>query len=331
MEKIFSGTTNRFRFVPHTRRVAMLPIIVAAVLSAPAWAAEELSSQARRVSVLGPDDQVSVQVRDVNEISDKPMRIAPSGFLTFPVIGKVRAWGSTPEELEAELANRLRPYVRNPEVIVTVTDYQSRPISVMGAVNHPGVQQVHGPRTLVETLSLAGGLADDAGYSVLLVRQREWGNISLPGVTTDSSNRYSAEIPVDGLLKARDPKLNVQVLPNDVITVPRARLIYVMGEVGKPGGFALKERESVTLLQALALAQGLSRLAAPQHARILRPGGESADVQVPLNRILAGKEPDKELSSDDILYIPSNGAKAATMRAIEGAIQVGTGIAIFRR
>jgi polysaccharide export outer membrane protein len=125
----------------------------------------------------------------------------------------------------------------------------------------------------------------------------------------------------------------LEIQPHDVITVPRARLVYAIGEVKKPGGFVLREKQSVSVLQVLALAEGLSRTAGAGSARVLRPnpaGGPREEIPVNLNQLMAGKCADVALQPDDILFVPNSMAKSGLMRAMEAAIQMGTGMAIWR-
>jgi polysaccharide export outer membrane protein len=285
--------------------------------------------------VLGPEDQITIRAVDADEISDKPIRIDASGYIRLPLAGRVKAMGLTTEQLENEIAERLQPYIKNPQVQITVTDPRSNPVSVLGAVKNPGVHQIQGPKTLAEALSLAGGLVDDAGYNIKITRRLEYGAIPLSNAKNDETGQFSvAEVSVRELLEANNPKVNIRVLPHDVITVPRAERIYVVGEVNKSGGFTLRERESLSVLQALALAEGLSKTAAPGSARLLRPDPKtSARVEIPVNlkSILAGKAEDIQMKSEDVLFIPNNAAKSATLRGIEAAIQIGTGVVIWRR
>ena len=113
--------------------------------------------------VLGPDDQITLLASDAEEISGKPMRIDMKGNLNLPLAGRVHAAGLTAEQLEAELEGKLKRYVKDPDVVVSITEFRSQPISVLGAVAKPGIHQLEGRKTLFEVLSLAGGLRDDAG------------------------------------------------------------------------------------------------------------------------------------------------------------------------
>jgi polysaccharide export outer membrane protein len=135
------------------------------------------------------------------------------------------------------------------------------------------------------------------------------------------------------VLAADHPQDNILVRASDVITVPRAEMVYVIGEVNKPGGFVLNDKESMSVLQALSLAGGTTRYAAPSSARVLRPGldGSRKEQALNLKQVLAGHTNDVPLKSQDILFVPSSATKNATLRAIEAGIQIGTGVLVFRR
>jgi polysaccharide biosynthesis/export protein len=283
--------------------------------------------------VLGPDDQIVVRALDVEEIDGRVARVDLHGYIDVPLLGKVKAGGLSVEQLEAELARQLRKYVQEPQVTVTVSEYRSQPVSVLGAVNSPGVYNLTGRNTLVEVLSKAGGLRNDAGNTIEITRGRAWGAIPLSSAKSDPSGEFStAQVSVKSLLEARDPQENIMIEPTDVISVPRADLVYIVGAVHRPGGFVLNERENMTVLQAVSMAEGLEKTSAPRRAKIIRKGMTTDRAEIPVNlvKILSGKSPDVPLLANDILFVPISGAKTAAYRSIEAAIQVGTGIAIFR-
>jgi polysaccharide biosynthesis/export protein len=279
--------------------------------------------------VLGPDDQISIRVLDVDEIDPtKPIRVDVDGFVDVGLIGKIKAAGLTVDQLEASLTQSLKRYVQNPKVSVIVTDYRSQPVSVLGAVNAPGVYSLTGPNTIVEALSKAGGLRPDSGDTIHITRLSSEGNIPLASATIDPSHSFStATLEVKALLSAKNPQEDILVKPGDVISVPRADLVYVVGTVRQPGSFPLTERQDISVLQALSMAQGLDKGSAPKHAKILRGGfaGQKKEmIPVNLSDILRGKAPDLPLMANDILFVPTNTAKNAGLRAIEAALQAGT-------
>jgi polysaccharide export outer membrane protein len=283
--------------------------------------------------ILGADDQVALWTPEAEELNTKVLRIEGNGSITIPLIGTMKAAGLTPAQLSAEISNRLQKYYLKPQVVVSVSEYRSQPVSVIGAVNVPGVQQVQGRKTLVEMLSLAGGPRQDAGPTVIVTRQAEWGPIPVEGATMDASGRFSTvEIDMKAITSAERPQDNIAVKPNDVISVPRAHMVYVIGEVERSGGFILNEREGVSVIQALTLAGGMKSTASAKNARILRKDetGPSEGTPVDLRAMLTGKERDRTLQPDDILYIPDSRPKKAAFRAAEAALQTITGVAIWR-
>ncbi len=293
------------------------------------------AGQFRASYTLGPDDQITVQALHAPDITDKPLRVDSSGYITLPLAGRMKAAGLTVDELQREIASRLRVFIREPEVTVGVTESRSQPVSVVGAVNNPGVYQVQGRKTLIELLSLAGGAKPDAADTLRITRRVQCAPLSLAGARPDPSGQFVVgEVSLRRLLEARNPEENLAICPEDVITLPRASLVYVMGEVRKPGGFPLLDRERFSALEAISMSEGLLRTAAPMRARILRPasnGSERAEIPVNLKTILSGKTPDVPMQPNDILVVPNSAYKSAVMRGIEAAVQMGTGVVIWHR
>ena len=283
---------------------------------------------------LGPGDEVRIWVIESDEMPDEPVRIGNSGYVSVPMAGRFRAAGLTVEQFEAEIVRRLKRFIREPAVSVSVTQFRSRPVSVIGAVKQPGIHHLQSPRTLLEVLSLAGGPRPDAGNRLKITRRSEYGPINLPGVAVDETGKFSlAEVDLSRLMNAERPAHNILVQPHDVISLPRADMVYVIGEVTRAGGFVLQERETVTVLQALALAGGLGRNPAPKRARILRPvNGTPEKLEIPINlkSIMAGKASDVALRQDDILFVPKSGGRAALKVATQAALTAATGITIWR-
>jgi polysaccharide export outer membrane protein len=284
---------------------------------------------------LGPDDQLKIWAYGVDEINEKPVRIDPSGYIDLPVIGRLKAAGLTVEQFRAALLKELGREVREPRVSMDIVEFGSQPVSVIGAVNQPGVHQLRGRKTLVELLSLAGGLRPDAGARIKISRVMESGRIPLRTAKVDSSEKFSvAEVKVKELMSATDPAENILIQPRDVVTVPVADVIYVIGAVRKPGPFVLNERETMSVLQALSMAEGLGPTPAPQNSKILRTisgSTERKELAVDLKKVMAGKAEDIALRANDILLVPDSSSKKAMGRAVEAAIQAATGIVIWRR
>jgi polysaccharide export outer membrane protein len=283
--------------------------------------------------VLGTDDQVSLWTPEAEELNGKVLRVAGNGTVTLPLIGAVEAAGLNASELSAEIAKRLEKYYVKPQVVVSVTEYKSQPVSVFGAVNVPGVHQVQGRKTLIEILSMAGGVRQDAGPTVIVTRQAEWGPIPVESARTDTSGQFStAEIDLQAIASAERPQDNIAIKPNDIITVQAAHLVYVIGDVERAGGFILTRRDGLSVLQALSMAGGMKTTASAKNARIFRRDetGPKEGRPVNLSAILSGKEPDFELEPDDILFIPDSRPKKMAARAAEAALQTITGVAIWR-
>jgi len=285
--------------------------------------------------ILGPGDQITVRAVDVDEISDKPIPVDLNGQVRMPMTGRIQAAGLTLKQFEGELTKRLRTYLWQPDISVSIAEFRSQPVSVIGAVRNPGVQQVQGHKRLVEVLSLAGGLDASAGSTLRITRRLEWGRIPLASAADDPTGEFSiVQIKLKSILEARNPEENILVKPYDVVSVPRAEMIYVIGQVQKSGGIVLNDREEISVLQALSISGGLDQSAQPQNARILRrhPGDPSrTEIAVDLRKILNGKSSDVAMQPEDILFVPSSVPKKAALRAVEAAIQLGTGVVIWRR
>ena len=288
--------------------------------------------------VLGSRDSINVHVVDLIEIDPKQLgaiRIDEQGNIVLPLAGRIHAAGLTVEQLEKEVAGRLSKIMKDPEVNVSVAEYREHPVSVLGAVKNPGVYQITGRKTLYEVLSLAGGLNPDASNRVKITRLVSQGKLPLANVSQDLDGQfYIGELNVRNVMDAKSPDDNIDVLENDVITVPKADLVFVVGAVRRSGGFPLNEKEQISVLQAVSLAEGLEKINGAKNAKILRqpePGAERREIAVNVQRILEGRDKDVSLEANDILFIPNNAAKSAALRILEAAIQTGTGIAVWGR
>jgi polysaccharide biosynthesis/export protein len=285
--------------------------------------------------VLSEGDHIVLPVTDMEEISEKAIRIDPNGYVDLPLAGRIPASGLTLEQFKVEVASKLSKYINSPQITVNLVESESRPVSVIGEVNNPGVHQLAGSKHLLEVISLSGGLKADAGPVIIVTREQKWGKIEVSGANVDlSTGASTATFSVDALMASKDPSDNILVKPNDVISIPKADLIYVVGDVRKAGGFQLSTHPTLSLLQALSLAEGLGPDNAASHSRILRPvpGGDGVPREIPIdvNRIFAGKAPDVQLYANDVLFIPHSGAKATGRRAVEAAIGITSGLLIYR-
>ena len=318
-----------------------------------------LESQALPVSAeeyrIGPEDLLEIGVFEAPEMN-RSLRISAGGEISLPLLGAVQAAGLTPRELEFVLQELLRRSVmKDPHVSVFVREMQSHAVSVFGAVRKPGVFQIRGAKTLVEVLAMAEGLSEDAGDTVLVMRGagfRGTGQTNLAGpvaspvalptgeelgpaaAAAEPAGDGTIEIELKRLLDSGDEGSNVPVYPGDLVKVTRAGIVYVVGEVRKPGGFVLKSNENISVLQALALAEGLTRTSQRSRTRIIHieeDTGQRRERIVDLAKILAGKAEDPILRPKDIVFVPNSAARSGMYRGAEAAISVVSGLLIFRK
>jgi polysaccharide export outer membrane protein len=182
-------------------------------------------------------------------------------------------------------------------------------------------------------LAIAGGLRADAGPTVKLTRRLEFGRIPLPGAVDDPTHQYSiAEVNLKSVMEAKNPEYNIAIRPHDVISVPHAEVVYVIGEVNHAGALPLNEGDSLSVLEAVSSSGGPLHTAAISHARILRPvpgQQKRTEVAVDLKKIMAGQSVDIPLLAGDVLVVPGSTGKHAVYRALEAAVTAGTFIASY--
>ena len=291
--------------------------------------AEPRTSQ---IYVLGPDDQIIIQGPNADDIVNKPTRIDAKGDVTFPLVGSLHAGGLTLHEFERVLNERMSTFVRNPQLVVSVAEYKSQPVSVVGAVTSPGIYQIQGHKNLVEMISMAGGLRADAGSEVTVTREVAVGRIGLPGEKLDESGRYSTvKLQLHDIMSGRRPDENIEAKAHDVISITKGAMVYVIGDVKKAGGFVLAGESTISVIQALSLAEGPEKTADLKKARIIRNSSSAArqEIACDLRKVLNGNAEDLGLKPQDILYVPSSTGKKVALRALEAAVTTGSGIAIW--
>lgn len=258
--------------------------------------------------VLGPNDQILIRAPEAEEINEKPFRIDAEGFINLPVVGRIHAAGLTLQELEAELVKRLSEFIRTPQVIVTVVQFHSEPVFFVGAFKSPGIYALQGRRTLLEMLSSIGGLQPNASRRIKITRHSEYGPIPLPNAVEDVDKKTSSvEIGLSSLRENINPAEDIVLQPFDVISVERAELVYVNGDVGRIGTIELGERDSISVIQALTMSGGFTRDANRSKVRILRPIANTsrrAEIEIDVQRIFDGKDNDFPLLANDVLYVP---------------------------
>lgn len=267
---------------------------------------------------VGPNDLIAVSVYDAPELS-RTIRIGADGYLALPMVKqRIKANGLYPADLEVAICAALRQeeILVNPVVTVTIAEYHSRPISVSGCVKMPLVFQAEGPTTLLEALARAQGLTNDAGREILVSR-------SQPD-PDGKSVMLTRRIPVRSLFDDADPALNVILTGGEEIRVPEIGKVYVMGNVKKSGVFPVQDGFDTTVMQMLALAEGLAPFAAKQAFIYRREGGGSKnEIAVPLDKIMKRQAPDVTLAANDILYIPDNSGKRLGLAILEKVLIFG--------
>lgn len=290
--------------------------------------------------LLGSGDLLRIDVFDVPDLS-REVRVSESGHISLPLIPvKILARGLTAFQLEEKLAELLKVngLVSNPQVTVFVKEHRSQPVTVIGAVNNPTVYQVIRHTTLLEALSYAGGLADDSG-SVVIVARPTSSKLSAERNRSQAGSQPTGPetitINLQDLLASGDPHFNIPVFGGDIVSVPRAGIVYAVGAVERPGGFVLKsDSEEMTALKLIALSQGLKGTAKPGDAVIIRKDpntGKEQEIDVNLSKIMARKARDVRLFANDILFVPDSMGKKALRRAAEAGIAITTGVIIWRR
>jgi len=263
---------------------------------------------------LGPGDLIEVNVYNVPELTTKA-RVSNSGDVYLPLIDYVHVEGLTQEEAQTLIEKRFEDggFVRGPHVTIFVDDAASQGVTVIGEVSKPGIYPDPVDRKLYQVISEAGGFTQGASRKIAIIRhnQTEPIQIVLPRNLGD------------------DLSGNVEVLPGDTITVPRAPIIYVVGDVGRPSGL-LVDNGSLTVLQALALAGGTNRTAKMGGAKLIRKTSTGmTETNLQLKKMLQAKTPDVPLQGDDILFVPVSGVKLAATRSIDAATSLATAVGIY--
>jgi polysaccharide export outer membrane protein len=251
----------------------------------------------------------------------------------------MRVAGLTVDQFQTELTNRLRAFYVNPQAIVTLVQFRSEPVFFIGSFNAPGIYPLQGRRTLVEMLTLVGGLSPTASRRIRITRRKEMGPIELPTAEEDPNRKgMIVEVPLNVLTRDVNPPEDILLMPYDIVSVERAQLVYLSGGVEKPGGYEVGEKETVSALQVLSLAGGVTSDADPKNARILRPISKSARrSEIPLNlkQTMEGQGRDVNLMPGDVLYVPRDTRRAAwgrvALTAIPIAASILVGIIVYRQ
>jgi polysaccharide export outer membrane protein len=264
---------------------------------------------------LGPGDLLEVGVYNVPELASK-VRVSLNGDVYLPLIDYVHVEGLTQEEAQSLIEKRLSDggFVRNPHVTIFVDEATSQGVTVIGEVSKPGIYPDVADHKLYEVISLAGGFSPNASRKLAILRRNRPDPIRI-------------ELPRN---LADDQSGNVEILPGDTITVPKAPIIYVVGDVARPSG-VLVDNGTLTVLQALALAGGANKTAKLGGSRLIRksPEGNVTETKLEIKKMLEAKAPDVTLQADDILFIPVSGGKVIAARTFEATMTMATAMAIY--
>jgi polysaccharide export outer membrane protein len=285
--------------------------------------------------VIGSGDLLGVDVFDVPELS-RDVRVNETGYISLPLMPtKVKAGGLTPYQLQDKLAELLQTngLVSTPEVTISVKEQHSQPITVIGAVKNPMVIQALRKTTLLQALSQSGGIADDAGTTVIVTRPAtDVSESTDPATAPAPSAAQTFTINLADVLESGESRFNIPLIGGDVVSVPRAGIIYVVGAVTRPGGFLLQnDLDHMTMLKMLSLAGGPTNTAKKKNAVILRKNpdtGQRDQVPVDLGKIMDMKSKDVQLEANDILFVPDSAGLRALHRAGDVALTLTTGVGI---
>jgi polysaccharide export outer membrane protein len=267
--------------------------------------------------LIGPGDLLSVVVFETPELSTSA-RVNQDGDANIPVLGAVHVAGLTTQEASVSVENayRTRGLLLDPHVTVSETEFASQGATVLGEVRSPGVYPTLGSRRLLDMISLAGGVSTTAGRIASIVHR---GDPSHP-----------VQIALQPTPASMHAQINPVILPGDTVVIAKAGVVYVIGDVLRPGGILVDNNERLSVIEALSLAGGLNKTAALSQTRLIRklPAGRE-EVDLDLKHVLYGKQADVLVSDGDILYVPSSLGKTFLYRGIESAFQLAASYAIF--
>jgi polysaccharide export outer membrane protein len=267
-------------------------------------------------AALGPGDLLEITVFDTPELAQR-IRVSSEGTITMPLIGEIAVRGVLPNELEKTIRSRLIDgrFVKNPQVSVFVAEYAGQMAYLTGEVNKPGAYPLLRSHRLRDLISVAGGLTARAGNAVTIAR----------------AGGGAEPIRVD-LSDSDESHSNPEIIPGDSITVGQSGIVYVLGDVERAGGFVLDRRTSLSVLQALALAEGPKPSASLNKARLIRTTAEQRQ-EIPLNirSILKSKSPDLMLQAGDIIFVPGSLTRGMGRRTLDTILATASGVAIYSR
>lgn len=265
---------------------------------------------------IGAGDLIEVGVYGAADFN-QTARVSESGDVVLPLIGQVHIADLTSQQAQVVLARKLADgnFYKHPQVTVYIKEYATQGVSVLGEVNKPGVYPRLGDRRLFDMISAAGGYTARAGTTVTITRRAQPNQPQTVAISNDPAKSQAS---------------NVEVYPGDTIVVSQAGIVYVVGDVSKPSGFAMQNNENMTVLQALAMAGGANPTAKLDNARLIRKNAIGMqETPMPLKKILQAKATDQTLQPGDILFVPASSGKNVAKRGLEAILQAATGVTIY--
>lgn len=257
-------------------------------------------SETHESLLIGPGDLLRVTVLRESDLTQQ-VRVRDSGEVTLPLIGNVQVCGLSAADAAIAIAGKYveGQFLKHPDVSVFVEEFATQPVAVLGQVVRPGVISISTKRSMVDVIAMAGGLTDVADRHITVGRG---------GNTHGLEEVFLSNRPEDAL------NANVEIFPGDKILVPKAGIVYVLGDVGKPGGYLMQNNSRLTVLEAIAMASGVNRTASESRARVIHnANGHFEERELPLKDMQQGKAPDQLLQADDVIYIPFSFGKNILM------------------
>lgn len=265
------------------------------------------TAQDQGAMTIGPGDLLDLSVFNVPQLILK-VRVDSNGIVSLPLVGDIKLAGMTVREAQLAIAGKLieRQMVKNPQVSIFIEEAATQGITVYGQVNAPGIYPLMGPHKLYDAISAAGGFTAQAGHVVTILHAR----------------LQDREEVIDLSGGGPPDRNNVPIYPGDTVIVSKAGVVYVLGEVNKPGGFLMEDNTSMSLLKAVALAGGSTKIASLKHVIIIRKSsGTTVETEVSLERIYHAKATDVPLKAEDIVFVPLSNVKNYGAMGLQGAIQ----------
>lgn len=320
--------------LPRIMKAGLLFLVIVAFGQTRALAASDDAGTAKSASTadsdytIGAGDVLTVTLTDAPEFGGK-FRVADSGVISIPgVATPIRAEGQSPIELASSIRTALidSKQLRDPRVTVFVDEFHGRTVSVLGAVTKPAVYPLQKRTTVLEAISAAGGALPNAGNTVTIVR----GPASAEATNTTVGSVQTFKM--SDLANGKDLSANVEVKNGDVVSVSAAQVVYVVGAVVKPGGFTIQDSStSVSVVQAVALAEGFNSVASRHGVIVRQSTSDHSRIEIPVDigQMMAGKQTDAVLAPNDILYIPTSGARRTAKVMGDVAMAAVNGVAIY--